>query len=691
MFKKNLTFFTIIIVFLGICMLSMPSSLYSIEGTDITNEQIVSIAESYPDHYKDPNKDLECIDFVKEVLRRVGVTIGSGYRFAYLNANPAPREVLINDAKAGDVIQISKDSNEKECYKGMHSAIILSSRDSDRFFNVVDSNWGHANGKDEKGNTIWVYDHEVLRHKWNPENTIKDKKNDPNLTIHIYRFETAEDKTSLELDTASSQAAEQSAASTEKNFFGVIGDWFNNLWNNIVDIFTVEAAETPDKSATIASSQESQSEIQGSVTTETVVTIPPPSKPSLTSPYNWYQSLGEAPTLRWSGDENSISYYLIVNSSNTGDIKSGWITSTSWKPNLPNENYIYSWKVKAKNSQGVESEWSEKRNFSVASTTLIFEGDISFSPSSPSSADQIKIFASTTGWGGVGVTLRVSVNTAPDGSSSGEWRILKELSVPKFNEEDAPVWDTKGCSNGTYRIRVEAKGPDDPNWQKAAVIEKTYELINKLTTTSETTTETTETTNPPTAPPVEDLSSNPGSGAQIGTTVNIHAKATWNSDFRAMRLKIDGNIVYELGTPEFNYTWNTSGFSEGSHTIRLEVAAQGDNSWSNPTVRVETYDLTAVNEGLDKPVLSAPSNGALLPPGTDITLVCNSVNGAAEYLFEIWGGQYGGTHNTLGGWQSGTSRHIGTMSPGNVLWRVKARNSSGVESPWSDEWNFTPQ
>jgi len=205
---------------------------------------------------------------------------------------------------------------------------------------------------------------------------------------------------------------------------------------------------------------------------ETIIQIPLLSKPYITSPYNWYQSLGGAPTLIWKGDENSVSYYVIVNSSNTGDIKSGWISSTSWKPTLPNENYIYSWKVKAKNSQGVESEWSESRNFSVASTTLI-------SPPSPSSADMIKIFASTTGWGGVGVILRVSVNTATDGSSNGEWKILKELGVPKFNEIDAPEWHTNGWSNGTYRIRVEAKGPNDPNWQNPAVAETTYTLVNK--------------------------------------------------------------------------------------------------------------------------------------------------------------------------------------------------------------------
>ncbi|MCX6383121.1 MAG: hypothetical protein NTV16_01330 [Actinobacteria bacterium] len=261
-------------------------------------------------------------------------------------------------------------------------------------------------------------------------------------------------------------------------------------------------------------------------------------------------------------------------------------------------------------------------------------------------------------------------------------------------------------ANGTYRIRVEAKGPDDPNWQNPAVIEKIYKLINKTTNTDTTITKETESTSaetttssstttttaaPVNAPPVEDLSLS-SSSAQIGSTVKIHAKATWNSSFCAMRLKIDGNIVYELGSPEFNYDWNTSGCSEGNHTIRLEVAAIGDNDWRNPSVREVTCSLKSPSSsGLNKPTLSSPENGKLIPPGTDVTLNWNSVNGANQYYVEIWGGQYGSNHNNLGGWQGGTSRHIGTISPGNVLWRVKARDGSGNESPWSDEWNFTPQ
>jgi cell wall-associated NlpC family hydrolase len=290
--------------------------------------------------------------------------------------------------------------------------------------------------------------------------------------------------------------------------------------------------------------------------------------------------------------------------------------------------------------------------------------ELSFSPSSPSQiGTSVNIYCRAT-WTEDFRAMRLKI----DGST------VYELGSSEFNY----TWNTSGYSEGYHTIRLEVAATGDNSWSNPTVREKSYELTAAYTPT-------------PTAPPIEELSFSPSSPSQIGTSVNIYCRATWTEDFRAMRLKIDGSTVYELGSPEFDYTWNTSGYSEGSHTVRLEVAATGDNSWSNPTVREKSYYLQPKNVGLSKPTLSSPSNGSLLPPGTDITLRWNLVSGATEYIAEIWGGQYGGTHNTLGGWQSGTSRHIGTMSPGNVLWRVKARNSSGVESPWSDEWNFTPQ
>ena len=88
-----------------------------------------------------------------------------------------------------------------------------------------------------------------------------------------------------------------------------------------------------------------------------------------------------------------------------------------------------------------------------------------------------------------------------------------------------------------------------------------------------------------------------------------------------------------------------------------------------------------------KPSLSGQGNGALMPQSADVTLSWSAAAGATQYKVELWGGVY--SRMTPCDWQSGTSCHIGQMWPGNVLWRVRARDGSGNESEWSDEWNFT--
>lgn len=111
------------------------------------------------------------------------------------------------------------------------------------------------------------------------------------------------------------------------------------------------------------------------------------------------------------------------------------------------------------------------------------------------------------------------------------------------------------------------------------------------------------------------------------------------------------------------------------------------STWSFTVTEPATPTPTPTPAPAWRPTLSSPSNGALLPRTTDVTLRWNSLSSATQYKVEVWGGVY--QLMTPCDWQSGTSCHIGQMWPGNVLWHVKARTSSGTESAWSEEWNFT--
>lgn len=81
--------------------------------------------------------------------------------------------------------------------------------------------------------------------------------------------------------------------------------------------------------------------------------------------------------------------------------------------------------------------------------------------------------------------MKVSVNLAPDGTDAGEWQEIKELGVPCFDQTDAPTWNTTGWKPGTYLVKAEAKGPDDPEWEKPAVLTTTYKLLEKSTSETE--------------------------------------------------------------------------------------------------------------------------------------------------------------------------------------------------------------
>jgi hypothetical protein len=83
-----------------------------------------------------------------------------------------------------------------------------------------------------------------------------------------------------------------------------------------------------------------------------------------------------------------------------------------------------------------------------------------------------------------------------------------------------------------------------------------------------------------------------------------------------------------------------------------------------------------------RPFLSQPDNSSSWPQNKEVTLVWNSSANASQYKVELWGDPYGSM--TPCDWQTGTSCRIGSMYSGIFSWHVRARNSSGQESEWSD-------
>lgn len=202
-----------------------------------------------------------------------------------------------------------------------------------------------------------------------------------------------------------------------------------------------------------------------------------PNRPNPSSPYDWYvyysgntaqlcaQANGDP-----DGDAITGYYFDIYDSAqlwNSGWVGNSCMTTSALGP------YNYQWRVKVRDSQGAESEWSDTWHLTLVNPSLSIS-ELYFEPQDGKS-EQVKIRACTTGQGGVGITMRVSVNDANDGSGNGTWHIIKELGVPCFNEIDAPIWHTLEYGDGPHRVRAEGHGRD-ASWDGAAVREEVYTL-----------------------------------------------------------------------------------------------------------------------------------------------------------------------------------------------------------------------
>ncbi|MFC2028634.1 serine/threonine protein kinase [Chloroflexota bacterium] len=88
------------------------------------------------------------------------------------------------------------------------------------------------------------------------------------------------------------------------------------------------------------------------------------------------------------------------------------------------------------------------------------------------------------------------------------------------------------------------------------------------------------------------------------------------------------------------------------------------------------------------PVLSRPQNGwhqALSKSGKNFSFRWYTTN-AFEYQVELWGGSVGKIYPC--GWTESNGCTIEIPGPGTYYWRVRARNSKGEVSQWTETWSF---
>lgn len=203
---------------------------------------------------------------------------------------------------------------------------------------------------------------------------------------------------------------------------------------------------------------------------------------------------------------------------------------------------------------------SSSINFQVGAPNISCSADtISVSPGSATVGTTFSI----SGSGACNVGVR-AIRFKVDGN------IIYELGAPSATA----TWNSSGTWTGTHTATVEVAGWGDNDWSKAASKSTNFSVTGTPTITCN----------------VDSATVSPTSGA-AGTVFNISGSGSCSTGVRAIRFKVDGNIIYELGAPSATATWNSSGAADGTHTAMVEVAGQGDNDWSKAASKSVTFQV----------------------------------------------------------------------------------------------------
>ena len=211
----------------------------------------------------------------------------------------------------------------------------------------------------------------------------------------------------------------------------------------------------------------------------------------------------------------------------------------------------------------------------------------SVSPGSPQPAGVAVDISGSADCGGGVRAMRIVV----DGN------VIAEIGAPDISA----TWHTSGATPGGHSISVEAAENGDNNWSNTASQSTGYDLVAP-------------------APPqcsITSFNTSLGSPQPPGTTVTVSGSASCSTGVRAIRLKVNGAVISEIGSQDMSATWQAPG--PGSYNLEVEAAGNGDDSWSHSASQSIGYEIRQVDPGCTVNSIDA-SPSSPQPPGTTVTI-----------------------------------------------------------------------
>ncbi len=127
---------------------------------------------------------------------------------------------------------------------------------------------------------------------------------------------------------------------------------------------------------------------------------------------------------------------------------------------------------------------------------------------------------------------------------------------------------------------------------------------------------------------------NPVNGAVVSGTVSVQVSATDNVGITAVVLKVDGNTIGTSTAAPYNFNWNTSGLSSGTHTL---TATATDPAGNTKTHTIQVGYGTPAGSDITPPsvIITSPANGASVSSTITVSASASDNVGVSSVTFAV--------------------------------------------------------
>ncbi len=126
----------------------------------------------------------------------------------------------------------------------------------------------------------------------------------------------------------------------------------------------------------------------------------------------------------------------------------------------------------------------------------------------------------------------------------------------------------------------------------------------------------------------------PTTGSTVSNTVAVQVTASDNVGVTSVVLKVDGTTIATANIAPYNFSWNTTGLSNGTHTLTATATDAAGNSKTS-TIQVGYNTATGADITPPSVTITSPTNGASVPSTVDIAVSASDNIGVTSVSFKV--------------------------------------------------------